>query len=201
MAELLRDVTETKELELKIAAAYENLSALNAIAGVVSQSLDLDTVLSSALDKTLEIMKANTGGILLLDEERRLLCYRIYHGLPKEHVQNVCYRLGEGVVGRVAQNGKTILVEDISADPRAIHTDLIATEGLRALACVPLCSKDKILGVLNIASHEVRKFSLDDIQLLDSIAPQIAIAIENAKLHHEVQSKEEIRGLPRFRFH
>jgi len=48
--------------------------------------------------------------------------------------------------------------------------------------------------VLNIASHEARKFSPDDIQLLGSIAPQIAIAIENAKLHQEVQRKDEIRG-------
>jgi len=191
---LIRDVTETKELELKIAKAHQNLSALNTIAGVVSQSLDLDTVLSNALDNTLAIMKANTGGILLLDEERKLLCYRVYHGLSKEYVQNVCYRLGEGIVGRVAQSGEAILVEDISIDPCDIYPGLIATEGLRALACVPLRSKDKVLGVLNIASHEAHKFSPDDIQLLGSIAPQIAIAIENAKLHQEVQRKEEIRG-------
>jgi len=194
VAELMRDVTETKELELKIAKAHENLSALNTIASVVSQSLDLDTVLSSALDKTLEIIKANTGGILLLDEEKKLLCYRVYHGLSKEYVQNVCYRLGEGIVGRVAQSGEAILVEDISIDPCDIHPGLIATEGLRALASVPLRSKDKVLGVLNIASHEAHKFSPDDIKLLDSIAPQIAIAIENAKLHQEVQRKEGIRG-------
>ena len=106
----------------------------------------------------------------------------------------MCYRLGEGIVGRVAQNGEAILVEDISIDPCDIHPGLIATEGLRALASVPLRSKDKVLGVLNIASHEAHKFSPDDIQLLGSIAPQIAIAIENAKLHQEVQRKEGIRG-------
>lgn len=194
VTELMRDVTEAKEVELQVAKAHQTLLALNAIAGVVSQSLDLDTVLSNALEKTLEIMKANTGGILLLDEERQLLCYRVHHGLSTEYVKNVCYRLGEGIAGRVAQSGEAILVEDISTDPSDIHPGLIAAEGLRALASVPLRSKDKVLGVLNIASHEARKFSPDDILLLGSIAPQIAIAIENAKLHQEVQHKEQIRG-------
>jgi signal transduction histidine kinase len=139
-------------------------------------------------------MKANTGGILLLDEETQLLCYRVHHGLSGEYVKNVCYRLGEGIAGRVAQSGEAIRVKDISTDTRAVDQDFVAEEGLRAVASVPLRSKDRVLGVLNIASHGPRKFSSEDIQLLNSIAPQIAIAVENAKLHQEVQRKEEVRG-------
>ncbi len=192
--ESMRDITETRVLELRIAKAQEDLSALNTIASVVTQSLDLNTVLSSALDKTLEIMKRNTGGILLLDEERQMLCYRVHRGLSREYVQEVCCRLGEGIAGRVAQTGEAIMVDDISKDPRATHSDLINAEGLRAFASVPILSKEKVLGVLNIASHEVGKLSSDDAQLLNSIAAQVAVAVENAKLHQEVQRKEEIRG-------
>ncbi len=194
VTELMRDVTEAKEMELKVAEAHQNLLALNTIATVVSQSLDLDTILGSALDKTLEIMKANIGGILLLDEERQMLCYRVHRGLSNKYVGEMCLRLGEGIAGRVAQTGEAILAEDISMDPRAARPDLIATEELRAFASVPLRSKEKVLGVINIASHEARKFSSEDVQLLDSIAAQIAIAVENARLHQEVQRKEEIRG-------
>ena len=194
VTELMRDVTEAKELELKIAEAHRNLLALNTIANVVSQSLDLDTVLSSALDKILEIMKVNTGGILLLNEEKQMLCYRVHHGLSKEYVQGVCCHFGEGIAGKVAQTGEAILVKDISKDPRAAHHDLIAAEGLRAFASVPLWSKDRVLGVINIASHEARKFSSEDIQLLNSAAAQIVIAVENARLHQEVQRKDEMRG-------
>ncbi len=194
IAELMRDVTEAKKLESEVAKAHRDLSALNTIAYVVSQSLDLDTVLGSALDKTLEIMKIDTGGILLWDEEKQALCYRVYHGLSREYVQGVCCRLGEGIAGRAAQTGETILVEDISTEPRAICSGLINAEGLRAFASIPLRSQDKVSGVLNVASREAHKFSSEDIQLLNSIAAQIAIAIENAKLHQEVQRKEEIRG-------
>ncbi len=194
ITELMRDVTEAKELELEVAEAHRSLLALNAIAIVVSQSLDLDTVLGNALAKTLEIMKATTGGILLWDEERQMLCYRVHHGLSNEYVQGVCCRLGEGIAGRAAQTGEAILVEDISADPRAAHTGLINTEGLQAFASVPLPSQEKVVGVLNIASHGSRKFSSEDVQLLNSIAAHIAVAVENAKLHQDMQRKDEIRG-------
>ena len=194
VTELMRDVTEARELELETAEAHRYLSALNSVASVVSQSLDLDTVLSNALDKTLEIMKGEIGGILLLYKERQMLCYRVYRGLSDKYVGEMCLSLGEGIAGKVAQTGEAVLVEDISTDPRAAHPDLITAEGLRAFASVPLRSKEKVLGVINIASYETRKFSLEDIQLLESIAAQIAIAIENAKLHQEVQHKEEMRG-------
>ena len=194
VAELMRDVTEAKEAESRKVEAYNNLTALNAIATAVNQSLELDTVLYSAIEKTLEIMKRNTGGILLLDEERQMLCYRVHNGLSKEYAQSVCFRLGEGIVGKVAQSGEAIMVDDVSADPRVAYPDLIATERLRAFAAVPLRVRNKILGVLTIASHDARKFSAEDIRLLESISSHIAIAIENAKLHQEVQYKDESRG-------
>jgi PAS domain S-box-containing protein len=194
VASVMRDVTETRELESRVSKAHQDLLALNAIASVVSQSLDLDTVLDGALDKTLEIMQRSTGGILLLDEERQLLRYQAHRGLSKKNAQEMFFKLGEGIAGRVAQTGVAILADDISKDSRATHLDLITGDGIRALASVPLRSKQGVLGVLNIASHEPRKFSSGDIQLLDNIAAQIAIAVENIKLHQEVRSKEKIRG-------
>jgi PAS domain S-box-containing protein len=194
VASLMRDVTETKELELRIARAHEDLSALNAIAGVVTQSLNLDTVLSSALDKTLEIMRKNTGGILLLNTENKMLCYRVHRGLSDGFVRDMCFRLGEGIDGKVAQTGETILVENTSTDPHVTHLDILDIEGIKAFVCVPLISKGNVLGIINIASHEAGKLSSEDTQLLDSIASQIAIAIENASLHQEVLHKDKIRG-------
>ncbi len=194
VVELMRDVTETKELESKVAKTHQDLLALNTIAGVVSQSLELDTILESALDKTLELMQQSAGGILLLDEESQTLSYRIYRGLSKKYAKGIRLKLGEGIAGRVAQTGEPILTDDVLVDSRAAHPDLVTREGIRAFVSVPLRSKDRVLGVLNIASHESRKFSPEDTQLLSGIAAQIAIAIENARLHQEVRHKEEIRG-------
>jgi signal transduction histidine kinase len=106
----------------------------------------------------------------------------------------MCLKPGEGIAGRVACTGEAILVEDISKDARAVHIDLIAAEGVRAFASVPLVSKGKVLGVINVASHEASKLSAEDMRLLDSIAAQIGIAIENSRLHQELRRKEAMRG-------
>lgn len=194
VVELMRDITATKEMELQNIEAHQKLLALNTIATAVSQSLDLDTVLTTALEKTLEIMKVNTGCILLWDEARQSLCYKVYHGLSEEYVQAQFCSLGEGIAGKVARTGKAIVIGDISPDAQDMNYSLSFAEGLRAVASVPLISKEHVLGVLSIASRESREFSSQETQLLESIAVQIAIAMENAKLHQEVQRKDEIRG-------
>src|ERR1017187_752381 len=176
-------VANRKSLELKIAEGNQYLQALNSIAAVVSQSLSLDTVLYSALDKTLEIMNKRIGGILLLDEAKKELKYAAYRGLSSEYVQKMHIMVGEGIAGKVAQSGEAIFSENILVDPRAVLPQLLLSEGLRAFASVPLCSKNKVLGVINIACAESYVFSDQDIQLLNSIAAQVAMAVENAKLH------------------
>src|SRR4030042_3363726 len=129
VTELMRDVTEMKQTERHTAEAYRDLLALNNIAIAVSRSLNLDTVLSSALDKTLEIMNRNTGGILLWNEERQMFCYQVHHSLSRDFVQSVCFRPGEGIVGKVAQSGEAVLVDDISADPRVAYPEIVVRGG------------------------------------------------------------------------
>ncbi len=192
--ELMRDVTEATRLEEQIRKANQDLSTLNSIARIVSQSLNLDTVLNSALDEVLTVMKGNIGGILLLDEESQTLSYQAYRGLSQEFIQGIArLRVGEGIAGRVAQSGEPIIVDDISKDPR-LTRPVVVREELRGFASVPLRSKNKLVGVMNIASHEPRQFTTQDVELLHNIANQIAIAIENAKLYDELQRKEQARG-------
>ncbi len=192
------------DMRTRLRTSYEQLeqrtkelSSLLSVSEILASQptlANLEATLTSALDKTLEIMKVNTGGILLWDEEKQAFCYRAYRGLSQEYVEGMYCRPGEGIAGKVAQSGEAIVVEDISTNPRAIHHDLIATEGLRAFASVPLRSKDRVLGVLNITSREARQFSAQDVRLLESIGGQIATALENVRLHQEVQHKDEIRG-------
>ena len=185
---------ERKTLELKIAEGNQYLQALNSIATVVSQSLSLDTVLYSALDKTLEIMNKDIGGILLLDEQKHELTYAAYRGLSAEYVQEMHIAVGEGIAGRVAQTGEAIFSENILTDSRAVLPHLLLSEGLKAFASVPLCSKNKVLGVLNVVCSELYQFDDREIQMLNSIAAQVAIAVENAKLHQAVRLQDMSRG-------
>jgi signal transduction histidine kinase len=106
--------------------------------------------------------------------------------------------VGEGIAGRVAQSGKAVLLEDISADPRMTRPDLVSTEGLRAFISVPLQAKDKVLGVINVASHTPHHFTGSDLHLLHSIGDQLGVAIEQARLYARLKkARERYRKLTR----
>ncbi len=194
--ELKRDITAATELESHILRRYEELLALSRVSAALSGLRKLDTVLKVALDSVLNIMNGTIGGILLLDEQTQTLSYHVYQGLSARYVKEMHLRLGEGIAGRVAQNGKSILLEDISVDPYVAYPDLVSTEGLKAFISVPLRSRDKVLGVINVASHMPRQFMKNDMHLLHSIGDQLGVAIEQARLYERLRkARERLRRL------
>jgi len=191
IVELRRDVTAARELESQILKQHNELLALSRVSAALSGLWDLDAILRVALDSVLEIMSGNIGGILLFDDQTQTLSYRVHQGLSTKYVAGINVRLGEGIAGTVAQTGKALLLEDISADPRAANPDLISTEGLKAFVSVPLRAKEKLLGVLNVASKMPRLFTEKDMHLLNSIGDQLGVAIEEARLHERLAKARE----------
>ncbi|MFC1915117.1 GAF domain-containing protein [Chloroflexota bacterium] len=191
VVELRRDVTAARELESQILRQHHELLALSRVSAALSGLWDLDAILRVALDSVLEIMNGNIGGILLLDEQTQTLYYHVHHGLSAKYVEGMHMGLGEGIAGRAAQSGKALLLEDISVDPHAAHPDLISTEGLKAFISVPLRAKDKVLGVLNVASKMPRLFTENDMHLLNSIGDQLGVAIEEARLYERLRNARE----------
>lgn len=179
------------ELEDKTKKPYRELLALSRISAAVSGLWDLDAVLNVALDTVLEIMNGTIGGILIIDEQTQTLSYRVYRGLSDKYAEEIRLSIGEGIAGRVAQSGKAVLLEDISADTRAAWRDLISTEGLKAFISVPLRAKDAVLGVLNVASHSPHHFTQDDMHLLHTIGDQVGVAIEQAELYNQLRTERE----------
>jgi len=165
----------------------DSLLILSRVSAAISSLMDLDAILKVGLDSVLNMMKGVVGGIMLIDDQTKMLSYRTSHGLSTKYVEEMRFPLGEGIAGKAAQNGRAILLEDISSDSSAAHPDLIKTEGLKAFISVPLRAKDNVLGVLNVASTMARHFTKDDMYLLGSIGDQLGIAIEQAKLYKRLE--------------
>jgi len=177
----------------------DDLVALSRVAAAISGLIDLEATLRVGLDTALAILDSAIGGIMLLDDNTKTLSYRVYHGISDEYAQEMHLKLGEGVEGKVAENARSIMVEDISIEPSAAHPDLISKEGLKAFVSVPLMSKDKVLGVMNVASRLPRQFTEKDIHLLHSTGDLLGLAIEQAKLYEELQrGRERYKQLARF---
>ena len=177
---------------------YHDLVALSRVSAAISGLQDLDSILRIGLDNVLNIMNGTVGGIMLLDEPSQTLSYQVYHGLSDKYAEEMRLKLGEGIAGKVAQNGRSVLLEDISSEPNAARLDLISLEGLRAFISVPLRAKDNVLGVMNVASHVPHRFTKEDVHLLHSIGDQLGIAIEQARLQERLRkARERLRKLAR----
>jgi len=177
---------------------YREVLALSRISAALSGLWDLDAILTVALDNLLAIMNGEIGGILLLDDKSQTLTYRVHHGFSKSFAEGVRLGVGEGIIGRAAQSGKAILLQDISKDPRVALPTLVNAEQLKAFVAVPLRAKDRVLGVINVASHEAHRFTPNDVHLLYSVADQVSVAIEQARLYERLRrARDRLRRLAR----
>jgi signal transduction histidine kinase len=188
-------LSEQKRMATKY---YYDLVALSRVSAAISGLQDLDAILKIGLDNVLHIMNGTVGGIMLLDESSQTLSYRVHHGLSDKYAAEMRLKLSEGIAGKVAQSGRSVLLEDISSEPDAARLDLIGSEGLRAFVSVPLRAKDTVLGVMNVASHEPHRFTKEDVHLLHTIGDQLGIAIEQAMLYERLRkARERLRKLAR----
>ncbi|MDP2916538.1 MAG: GAF domain-containing protein [Dehalococcoidia bacterium] len=184
--------TKLKDSTEKTKQRTRELEGLNAIALTICQSLDLDTILSGSLQRVMELIGMEIGGILLLDDRTKTLAYRVHNGLSDSSVKDSeRLKIDHSIEGKVAKSGDPVILDNVSDEQTSVHP-MLAAENVRAFVCFPLRSKDKIIGVLNLASRKPRNFTAVDRQLLYSIASQISIAIENARLYEEVRDKEKV---------
>jgi GAF domain-containing protein/HAMP domain-containing protein len=194
MARALKESYE--DLEQRVADRTRELAALNAIAAVVSSSLDLEEILDAALDKTLEVMGIEAGGIYLLqgaesEDDEGILTIAAHKGVSPEFVAGIDnLKVGEGFSGHVVQTGEPLVVRDLSQDPRLTRS-VVTETGFRAVAVVPVTSREKVWGSLFVVTRGHREFSDRDVDLLRNIGDQIGVAIENARLFDAEQRRAE----------
>ncbi len=180
--------------EKQTAEVAQRLAALSDVAGTVSRSLDLDLTLNTALDKVMALVDAEVGGILLYHERTQTLYHRTHRGMSEQFVQWIGkLKLGQGIPGMAAELRETIYSPDIANDPR-IKRPLPELQEFGAFLSIPLVARDRLLGVLNVATRQGKAFSPEAISLATSVSDQIAVAVENAQLYEALQRKEHARG-------
>jgi len=188
--EMLQTLSKLNAADQQLESAYQatrrsekRLYALNEISAVVSQSLELEDILSAVVDKVKQAMGLDIVLIFLLDEDKQGLKLITHREVSEEFVAGLKgLKVGEGFNGRVAQTGEPLLIEDASEDPR-LTREIVKREGMRAEVIVPLKAKGKVVGTLTGAMRESRQFVSEEVELLTTIGSQIGIGIENSQLY------------------
>lgn len=173
--------------EEEIVQRNRELAALNAVGEVLSRSPKVGDVLPRALDAILEAIGAEAAEILLRDEDTGEMVLWVHRGLFAEAFRHVVrFGPGEGIPGRVAASGQPLVVRDLARDPGFIRREVVA-KGFRAFASVPLTAKDRVVGVLDVATFNPRRPTPEDMRLLTAVGHQLGMAIENFRLSEQLQ--------------
>ncbi|MBD3234225.1 MAG: SpoIIE family protein phosphatase [candidate division Zixibacteria bacterium] len=148
--------------------------------------LELNEILDYILDSLTEVVEYDMAGIFLVDRETGDIIPEVEksktRGEDEVLFKNLLLKIGDGLVGWVGKTGKSVIVSDVSIDPRYIKF----RKNTSSEMVVPIKSEDNILGVLNIESDQVNKYDNEDLRLVEAFAGQAAVAIERAHLSKEI---------------
>src|SRR4030067_162230 len=163
-----------------------DLKALLDISQAISSTLVLDEILQIVMKKSVELLKAERGFIMLLDEEKNLQ-FKTAHNLVKESLSQDDFKISMSIANQVARIGISVFTSDALEDERYSKQKSIVELKLRSIMCVPLKSREKIIGIVYLDnSSQANIFLQSDLDLFELFASQAAIAIENAKLYENI---------------
>jgi PAS domain S-box-containing protein len=187
------DITEIKRAEEEVRRRNKELLALNTISSSISKSLFLDEVLQVAAEQIKEIAGADAVMFYLKDERKDTLHLARSLGLDDHQMRRIAVLpTSQSLSGAVIAERKPMLIEmGGSSDIRITEAgrEVFKSLGIESLAAIPLESKDKVLGAMNVAFVGEHHFEPQEQQLLALIGNQIGATIENAVLYQEVQEQ------------
>ena len=183
--DLNRWVSRLKRIEERVG----RLALLSQLSQILNSTLDHQEVRRRAMEAATQLMKAGVGSLLLVDEEKQQLYFEVALGDKEETVKTITLNMGEGIAGWVAQNGKPLIVNKPEKDPRFFKgVDERTGFKTRNIICVPVKVKEKVIGVLEaINKGKEEDFDKEDLFLFTSLADQVAIALDNARLYQELE--------------
>jgi len=167
---------------MKKTSYKEYLNTLSKISSAITSDLYLEDVLKLIVTLTANVMQAKICALWLLDEKKKELKIRATQALSKEYLKERVIKVGEGIVGLVAKEKKPVAISDVQKDKRYKEKTLAKKEGLVSMLSVPMMVKKKVIGVINLYTTEPHRFTKSETELLQTVANQAAVAIENTEL-------------------
>jgi serine phosphatase RsbU (regulator of sigma subunit)/anti-sigma regulatory factor (Ser/Thr protein kinase) len=167
--------------------------------------LDLDELLAELLERTADILAADTAAILLVESDGTTLAARAAKGLEEEVSRGFRLPIGQGFAGRIAATRSAVAIPDLADSPIEVVNPLMREKGVRSLLGVPLVVEGRLVGVLHVGSLSLRSFDSEDAQLLRLVADRAALAIEHDRLYQDHRIAEALQrsvlpaGLPELR--
>jgi len=164
-------------VHLDRAAVESRLRDIQSITDAALSRLEDDEFLAQLLDRTKDILQADTAAVLLLDFRSRYLVATAAAGLEEEVRQGVRIPVGRGFAGRIAAERRPVIIPDV--DHSKVLNPILLEKGVRSLMGVPLVAGGTVLGVMHVGSLTPRAFTGEDLELLQLAADRAAVAVQS----------------------
>jgi diguanylate cyclase (GGDEF)-like protein len=186
---------------LKVVASLKQkikeLKTLNEIVQAISSSLKPKEILQTIMDKTADLIKAEGWSVLFLDNSKNELVFEAAAGDAGKKLLGIRLKIGQGVAGWVARYGQSIIVPDVTKDPRFYSgVDRKTKFTTKSILCVPMKSRNKIIGVVEVVNKiGGEPFTKDDLEIFENFVAHITIALENAAIYRKMEEASLIDDL------
>lgn len=192
IAELVARAIHQRSRQAVLESRAERYRAVTEVTELIAGSPYLEEILQLLVSFTAERLNYKVVTVRLLDEARGELVLRATQSTHYAYRKKRSIRLGESFAGRAVLEKRTLTTSDVLASPEYIGADMAQAQGLRSMACVPLLIREKAIGVMTCYTEDLHSFSRVEIQALESLAKQAAIAIEHAKLQVRTTLAQEM---------
>jgi len=175
-------------------APLRHLQILRSVNAAVSHSLNLNEVLQKSVSALTQVTGHEISSLHLLAADGRTLLLRGERGLS-DHLRSVnqALPLGHGLIGTVAWNGRVRRLDQVTGatDLLPAARTIVAKDGIQGFVCVPIRARHRILGTLSLGRRTPDPFTDEEIALLETVADQIGLALDNARLYSETRQELE----------
>lgn len=182
------------ELEL-LRKKIDDLNSLIEVSAIISSTLDLEEVMNLVMEKAQAVMNADASSVMLVNEKTGLLECEIALGSVREKLKHIELQQGQGIAGWVVAHDEAVIVPDVDRDSR-FYSEVDQSTGFktRSILAAPLKVKDKVIGVAEVINRrDAQPFTADNLALFTTFCRQVALAIENARMHRLMLEQQRLQ--------
>jgi signal transduction protein with GAF and PtsI domain len=176
--------TETKLKALQF-------DSLMKVGRTITSEKYLDEILSLIVVVTAEMLNSKICSIMLLDPKGVELVIKATQSLSEDYKKKPALKVDASLTGEVVKTKKALVVQDVRREKRYFYQELAVKEGLSSMLVVPMIVKDKAIGIINVYTKELHDFTQAEIDVLQMVANQAAVAVENTKLMDEAMKAKD----------